>query len=133
MRKILLLIFVLIIVPCFAMSEVDILKVYDGDSVLARIDDNVFRIRLVEIDCFEGTKSNRAKWQAKKHGLSIDEVIKGGNIAGETLRKELENKKVYFEFMGIDKYHRALGFLFADGVNINHKMLESPYCKQYLY
>lgn len=120
-------------IPCFARVEIDVLKVYDGDTILARIDDNVFRIRLIDIDCFEGKPSDRAKMQAKKHNLTVDEIVKGGNIAGDILRDELQGARVYFDFMGIDKYHRALGFLFVDGVNINQKMLENPYCHQYLF
>jgi len=51
----------------FAKTKIEVLKVYDGDSILAKIDNNIFRIRLIGIDCFEGTKSDRAKWQARKY------------------------------------------------------------------
>lgn len=117
-------------------TPITVLKVYDGDSILARIEKShsVFRIRLIDIDCFEGTYGDRAKYQARKYNLSEEEVVKGGNLAGDILRKELENnKKVYFEFQGIDKYNRALGTIYVGKENINQKMLKNPYCKVYYY
>ncbi len=115
----------------FANTQIEVIKVYDGDSILARIEDNIFRIRLIGIDCFEATDNTRAHLQAKKFNLSLNEVLKRGNIAGDILKKELDNKKVFFEFRGIDKYKRALGYIYADNVNINQKMLKTSYCSVY--
>lgn len=132
MKKILLIFLICIFsLPSFAQTKIDVLKVYDGDSILAKIDENIFRIRLIGIDCFEGTTGKRAQYQAKRYNLSENEVVRLGNIAGETLREELKNKNITFEFRGIDKYHRALGVLYADGVNINEKMLKNSYCKPF--
>ncbi len=114
-----------------ANTEIKVVRVYDGDSILARIEDNIFRIRLIGIDCFEGTEGIRAKTQARKFKLTEDEVIEKGNLAGEILKKELENKKVYFEFKGIDKYNRALGIIRVNNENINEKMLKTGYCSVY--
>ena len=122
------LFFLLITQISYAKQEIEVLKVYDGDSILAKIDDNIFRIRLYGIDCFEGAKSDRAKWQAKKYKLSVEEIINGGNIAGEILKEKLKNKKVMFDFKGIDKYSRALGNLYVDNVSIEDEMLKTPYC-----
>ena len=112
-------------------TQIEVLKVYDGDTILAKIENNIFRIRLVDIDCFEGTLGDRANYQARKFKLTPDEIVKGGNIAGDILKEELKNKTVAFEFYGIDKYHRALGILFANNENINQKMLSTPYCYPY--
>ena len=131
MKKILFIFCILFFVPVFAHTKIDVLKVYDGDSILAQIDNNIFRIRLIDIDCFEGALSNRAKWQAKKHKMPVEKIIEGGNLAGEILSKKLEKQDVYFEFMGIDKYSRALGVLYVDERNINKEMLELPYCEVY--
>lgn len=118
-------------VPTFAKVKVDILKVYDGDTVLAKIDDSTFRIRLIGIDCFEGASSDRAKWQARKYNMTLDEVVSYGNFAGDILKGKLDKKDVYFSFRGIDKYNRALGILYVDDVNINNELLKTPYCKVY--
>ena len=111
-----------------AQTKITVLKVYDGDTVLAQIDDNIFKIRLIGIDCFEGTTSDRAKWQARKFKKSIDEIVAGGNFAREILEEKLKNKETYFSFQGIDKYGRALGFLYSDKININDEMAQTQYC-----
>ena len=134
MKKIILAFLFLFCVQnfCIANVKIDVLKIYDGDSILARIDDNVFRIRLIGIDCFEGTESSRAKWQAREKELSLEEIVKGGNIAKDILSAKLKNKEVYFEFAGIDKYSRALGNLYVEKSNINNEMLKTPYCYVYM-
>ena len=133
MKKIAIVLMLLMfsVIPTFAKSKVEILKVYDGDTVLARIDDNTFRIRLIGIDCFEGTTSDRAKKKKKKYNMTLIEVVSYGNFAGDILKGKLNNKEAYFSFKGIDKYNRALGILYVDGVNINEELLKTPYCKVY--
>lgn len=132
MKRILLIItFLLLTKVGVAYQEIEVLKVYDGDSILAKIEDNIFRIRLYAIDCFEGAKSDRARWQAKKYNLTLQEIINSGNLAGEILKEKLKNKKVYFEFKGVDKYSRALGNLYVDNVSIEDEMLKTPYCFDY--
>lgn len=136
MKKI-FLIFLLLFTFAYANDKtpITVLKVYDGDSILAKIEqsNSVFRIRLIDIDCFEGTLGARANCQAKKFNLTPDEIVKGGNIAGEILKQELKDKKIYFEFLGIDKYNRVLGIIYADKENINQKMLKTNYCAPYKY
>lgn len=132
MKRILLIItFLLLTKVGVAYQEIEVLKVYDGDSILAKIEDNIFRIRLYGIDCFEGAKSDRARWQAKKYNLTLQEIINSGNLAGEILKEKLKNKKVYFDFKGVDKYSRALGNLYVDNVSIEDEMLKTPYCFDY--
>lgn len=121
-----------LITPCFANIQIEVLKVYDGDSILAKINNNIFRIRLIDIDCFEGSSGNRAKWQAKKYKISEAEVVKNGNLAKNILAQKLKNKKVYFEFRGIDKYNRALGYIYVENKNINKEMLNTGYCFEYI-
>ncbi|MBQ4646944.1 MAG: thermonuclease family protein [Candidatus Gastranaerophilales bacterium] len=133
MKKIFLFFLLLFsfVTPAFSSTKINVIKVYDGDTILAQIEDNIFRIRLINIDCFEGTKSDRAKWQARKYKISLDELIEGGNIAGDILAQKLKNKNVTFKFMGIDKYNRALGIIYIDERNINDEMLKTNYCKPY--
>lgn len=133
MKKVLFILFAMFLLNTntFAHTKIEAIKVYDGDSLLAKIDDNIFRIRLIDIDCFEGTPSDRAKWQARKYKKSLDEIVEGGNVAGDILVEKLKNQNVSFEFMGIDKYNRALGVLYVDNRNINQEMLKTNYCKPY--
>lgn len=133
MKKIFLT-FIVLFYSCaqiFAYTKINILKVYDGDTILAQIDDNIFRIRLIDIDCFEGTPSERAKWQAKNLNMDLNKLVEGGNLAGEILREKLKNKNVTFDFQGIDKYNRALGILYVDKTNINKEMIKTGYCVPY--
>ena len=112
----------------YANTKIEVLKVYDGDSILAKIDNNVFRIRLIDIDCYEGAISDRAKWQAKKFKKTVEEIVNGGNIAKDILEEKLKNNEVYFFFKGIDKYNRALGYLYIEKRNINNEMAQTKYC-----
>ena len=131
-KRVLLIFLLFIAYPCFAKTKIEVIKVYDGDSLLASINSNVFRIRLIDIDCFEGSKNNRAKIQSKRYNLPINEINKRGNLAGDFLRNELKNKEVYFDFQGIDKYNRALGYLYINNENINTKMLKTGFCHLYI-
>ena len=132
MKKILIFtLFLFLFSPVMAKTKVNVLKVYDGDSILASIDENIFRIRMIDIDCFEGSKNSHAKIQSQKYKISVDEVVKNGNLAGDILRKRLDNNSVYFEFKGVDKYSRALGYLFVGKKNINDEMLKTGYCFSY--
>ena len=85
MNKIFLsiLIFFLVVTPSCAASKtpVRIVKILDGDTVRAKINDNIFSIRLIGIDCYETTPNNRAYKQAYNNNLTIDEVIKNGKFS----------------------------------------------------
>ena len=60
MKKILLL-FILLTLPTYASIPVEVLKIYDGDTIKVKIDNgNKFSIRLVGIDCYETSKIHRA-------------------------------------------------------------------------
>ena len=109
-------------------TQIEVLKVYDGDTILAEIQNNIFRIRLVDIDCFEGTANYRVPRQSKEHKITENEVVEKGNLAGRILEDKLKSNEIYFEFKGIDKYNRALGYLFIGKRNINKEMLKTGYC-----
>lgn len=123
--------FCVLIFPAIANTKIKVLKVYDGDSILAQINDNIFRIRLIGIDCFEGTPNKRAQLQAKNHNLSLEQINQKGNIAKDILTSKLKNKNITFEFRGIDSYNRALGVIYDGKININEEMLKTPYCVMY--
>ena len=95
---------------------VQLVKMIDGDTITAKIDDNEFDIRLKGIDCFEIKKKDRAYKQAYLNNLKIDKVIQMGKSSKEFLEKLYNNsaKNVFFEFEGIDFYGRALGYVYFD-------------------
>ncbi len=136
MNKIFLsiLIFFLVVTPSYAASKtpVRIVKILDGDTVRAKINDNIFSIRLIGIDCYETTPNNRAYRQAYNNNLTIGEVIKNGKFSKKYLINLYKNSNVQtFEFMGLDYYKRPLGVLYFDDVNINQKMLNHGGCLKF--
>ena len=136
MNKIFLsiLIFFLVVTTSCAASKtpVKIVKILDGDTTRAKINDNIFSIRLIGIDCYETTPNNRAYRQAYNNNLTIDEVIKNGKFSKKYLINLYKKSNVQtFEFMGLDYYKRPLGVLYFDDVNINQKMLNHGGCLKF--
>lgn len=114
---------------------IELITILDGDTIIARINDNKFSIRLSGIDCYETSKINRAYKQAYNDNLSIDNVIKKG-LAAKNYLEELyrkSKKDVYFEFQGLDNYKRVLGILYFDELNVNDELKNAGYCKVYIY
>ena len=129
-----LLIVVVLCLASYAASKtpVKIVKILDGDTVRAKINDNIFSIRLIGIDCYETTPNNRAYKQAYNNNLTIDEVIKNGKFSKKFLINLYKKYNVQnFEFMGLDYYKRPLGVLYFDNVNINQKMLNHGGCLKF--
>lgn len=113
-------------------TPVKIVKILDGDTVRAKINDNIFSIRLIGIDCYETTPNNRAYRQAYNNNLTIGEVIKNGKFSKKYLINLYKKSNVQtFEFMGLDYYKRPLGVLYFDDVNINQKMLNHGGCLKF--
>ena len=131
--------FILLIVFVFCSASyavsktpVKIVKILDGDTIRAKINDNIFSIRLIGIDCYETTPNNRAYRQAYNNNLTIDEVIKNGKFSKKYLINLYKKSNVQtFEFMGLDYYKRPLGVLYFDDVNINQKMLNHGGCLKF--
>ena len=118
---------------CFAKTQIELIDIYDGDTISAKIKKEKFQIRLIGIDCFEISPLNRAYKQAYKNKLNIEEVIKQGKSAKKYLESlyKNSNKNVYFDFYGIDKYSRALGILYFDKLNINEELANKNICPRY--
>lgn len=115
-------------------TPVELVRISDGDTVVARIDKNEFKIRLIGIDCYETAKINRAYKQAYQNNLSIDEVVnKGLNSKRylEELYAQNKNSKTTIEFKGLDIYNRVLGVLYFDKLNVNENLKLHGGCMMY--
>lgn len=115
---------------------IDIIKITDGDTILAKIDNNQFNIRLIGIDCYETSKIHRAYKQAYENELKIEDVIKKGIQSKkflEILYEKNKNKDIFLDFKGIDKYGRALGIVYFEKININSEMMKNGGCYMYNY
>ena len=130
-----LILILLLFSTCFAKTKIELVEIYDGDTIKAKINKEEFPVRLLGVDCFETSKINRAYKQAYENNLKIEEVIKQGKNAKKYLQKlyEASAKNVTFDFCGIDKYSRALGVLYFDEININNELINRNICKKYSY
>ena len=89
-----------------AEQEIKIVRVIDGDTVLAESRGTEIKIRLSEIDAPEmnqpyGTNSKKC----------LSELIR-------------ESSSLKFKSDGQDNYGRSLGWLVADGKNLNYEMIK---------
>lgn len=113
-------------------TPIEVVKITDGDTIEAKINKNKFRIRLIDIDCYETSNIHRAYKQAYENKISIEEVIKRGNSSKFFLQRLYANKlKAYLEFQGVDIYGRVLGVVYFNSINVNQKMLKEGGCMIY--
>ncbi len=111
---------------------VEVVKFKDGDTIEVRIEKNTFSVRLIGIDCYETSKINRAYKQAYLNKITIEDVVKNGNLSKlflESIYKKEE--KVFLDFRGIDKYGRALGIIYFDKLNVNEILKTQGGCFVY--
>ena len=116
-----------------------IIKINDGDTITALVNNETTKIRLLEVDCFETKNNNRVEFQQKYYGLSADEVIKRGNQSHKKLKNLLKDHKyIRVEWKKRDSFGRILGQAYlddiksADVIDINRYMLESGGCNKYI-
>ena len=89
-----------------AEEEIKILRVIDGDTVSAESRGTEIKIRLSEIDAPE---MNQPYGKNSKNCLS---------------KLVHENSSLRFKSDGQDNYGRSLGWLVADGKNLNYEMIK---------
>lgn len=117
-------------------ENVDIIKVYDGDTVMVKNKDGVFeRVRLKGIDCYETSKINRAYKQAYQNNITIEDVIKNGIKSKQILQNYVDNNKNIYQLQRfeIDKYGRTIGVIYCGDTNINKYMMNQGRCLEYKY
>ena len=114
---------------------VTLTKIVDGDTIRVKIYQEDFPVRLVGIDCFEASKNQRSYKQAYENKISVDEVVENGKNSKDFLENLYNNsdKKVYLDFLGIDKYGRALGIVWFENQNVNKLLLQNGGCIVYEY
>ena len=99
-----------------------VVEVVDGDTIRLEIDGTVESIRLIGIDTPE----------------NYDPVECFGPEAEEKMEELLTDGFVYFQYDETqdrrDKYDRLLGYLILpNGTNVNKKMLEEGYAREYTH
>ena len=124
--------------PLYAdsLTPITITKIYDGDTVQAEVEGEVFLVRLKGVDCYETMRISRAYRQAYEGRISVDEVVKRGERSKEYLSglfNQVGKDRIYFQFQGVDRYSRALGVLYFGRVNVNEEMINGGGCLVYEY
>lgn len=90
----------------FALSDLEIIRVIDGDTVIGKSNDTEIKIRLSEIDAPE---------MNQPFGLNSKECL--SNLVKK-------NNNLQFKSNGRDGYGRSLGWLVTDGKNLNYEMIK---------
>lgn len=101
--------FLLLLPALSSAGQFKVTRVYDGDTLVAKGDDIVVRVRLVGIDAPETSKKKREPGQPNSQRAK-------SYLAGLILNKAVEAKKY-----ALDRHRRILGVIYLDGKNI-HKV-----------
>lgn len=116
-----------------------IIRINDGDTLTALVNNETTKIRLLDVDCYETKKNARAKFQQKYYGLSYDKVLEKGKQSRKILKKLLKDHRyIRVEWEKRDSFGRILGKVYLDDIksngiiDVNQYMLESGGCNKYL-
>lgn len=116
-----------------------IIKINDGDTITALVNNETTKIRLLDVDCYETEKNARAKFQQKYYELSVDEVLEKGKQSRKILKKLLKDHRyIRVEWGKRDSFGRILGKVYLDDIksagiiDVNHYMLKTGGCNKYL-
>ena len=99
---------------CFSeyIENLNIERVIDGDTVVLNLNEETYRVRLVEIDAPESNQPF-------------------GNESTDYLKNLLKDGMVNIEILGTDRYGRKLGRLDWQGENINRAMVKAGFAWVY--
>ena len=116
-----------------------IIKINDGDTLSALVNNEKTKIRLLDVDCYESKKNKRAKFQQKYYGLSVDEVLEKGKQSRKTLKQLLKDHRyIRVEWEKRDSFGRILGKVYLDDIksvgviDVNQYMLKTGGCNKYV-
>ena len=116
-----------------------IIKLNDGDTLSAFVNNENTKIRLLDVDCYETKKNARAKFQQKYYGLSYEEMLEKGKQSRKILKKLLKDHRyIRVKWEKRDSFGRILGNVYLDDIksvgviDVNHYMLETGGCNKYL-
>lgn len=97
-----------------------VIDVSDGDTFSIYYKNQKWKVRVLNVDCFEVSKGNRLTEQASKAGISVDSAFKLGLKAKDFAKVTLLNRKVEllrdYREPNIDIYGRLLRITIIDGM-----------------
>ena len=107
------------------------IQVVDGDTIRCTIDLGLKchmcnqTIRIVNMDCFETRRNSRAKKQAERTNLTLEEVVEKGKLAKGKLIEIVENAEhIYVNTIKRDAFGRWLGDVFFTMNNETNNLSE---------
>lgn len=114
-------------------------EVVDGDTVKMFFEkwngniDTVKMIRFTDIDCYEIKRTDKARRQAQKTGITVEEAVKIGKESKQILTDLLNRHKdeIYFkgEYLShYDGWNRLLGTLYIKDLNVTDYMIADGKC-----
>ena len=93
----------------------------DGDTVKIRVAGEIEPVRLVGIECPEVRRTAKARRQADRLGLTLDELLARGRAATERLRRMVQGRSVKlvwpYEPGRRDRFERLLAYIEIDGID----------------
>ena len=116
-----------------------IIKINDGDTITALVNNETTKIRLLDVDCYETEKNTRAKFQQQYYDLSYDEMLEKGKQSRKILKKLLKDHRyIRVEWEKRDSFGRILGKVYLDDIksagviDVNKYMLNKGGCNKYM-
>lgn len=136
-----LVLFTILLVQSVSAHEfvATIIKINDGDTLTALVNNEDTKIRLLDVDCYETKKNKRAKFQQKYYGLTVGEVIKNGKQSRKQLKNLLKDHRyIRVKWEERDSFGRILGKVYLDDIksagviDVNQYMLDQGGCNKYI-
>ncbi|MCS7308259.1 MAG: thermonuclease family protein [Aquificaceae bacterium] len=117
-------------VPCV------VVHVSDGDTFHCTLSSGEeVKVRLVGVDTPESSDNPKARRDAERSNVSVEEIIRMGKLSAEFTKKLLpRGTRVYLEFdvQKTDKYGRLLAYVWLpDGSMLNELLVREGYAQVY--
>ena len=136
-----LILFTILLVQSVSAHEfvATIIKINDGDTLTALVNNEYTKIRLLDVDCYEIKKNKHAKALQQYYGLPYDEMISKGKQSRKILKKLLKDHRyIRVEWDKRDSFGRILGKVYLDDIksagviDVNQYMLKTGGCNKYI-
>ena len=136
-----LVLFTILLVQSVSAHEfvATVIKINDGDTLTALVNNETTKISLFDVDCYETEKNSNTRFQQKYYVLSVDEVLEKGKQS----RKKLKNMLKDHPYIRIiwekrDGFGRILVKVYLDDIksvgviDVNQYMLKTGGCNKYV-
>ena len=112
-------------------EEAKVLQIYDGDTILVEFKGRREKVRFIGIDAPESSESAKARRDAARLGVTLQELFVQGVESTKylkTLMQRGDEINLEFDTQERDKYGRMLAYIHTLGKkSINEEMLRAGY------